>query len=163
MEQLEPHLGVLQAYCKRLTVNGTDGEELYQITLEKAYRAYGDNSAMNRAYLFRIAKNAWIDHRRTKAVHEVPLLEEHVKHHAVNDVNVREAFEVMAERLSVRQSVLLLMTEVFGFTAKETAAWFDSTKGAVKEALKRARLRCSENGVCLRQGGKGDFLLFPSG
>jgi RNA polymerase sigma factor (sigma-70 family) len=134
-------LGVLEAYCKRLTGNGTDGEDLYQITLEKAYRVYSEKSAMNRAYLFRIAKNAWIDRHRTKNVHEVPLLDEHVAHHTLNDVNVREAFEVMAECLSVRQTVLLLMIEVFGFTAKETAAQFDSTEGAVKEALKRARLR----------------------
>lgn len=142
VEQLEPHLSVLKAYCRRLAGNGPDGEDLYQTTLEKAYRAYGGmKPGMSRAYLFRIAKNAWIDRYRTKTVREVPLLDEYAAQGTGDDGEVREAFEVMAERLSVRQSVLLLMIEVFGFTAKETAVRLGSTEGAVKDALKRARLR----------------------
>ncbi len=144
-EQLRPHMAVLAAYCQRLAGNGADGEDLYQITLEKAYRSFGEKSGMNRAYLFRIAKNAWIDRYRKRNVQEVPLWGEYAAHPAENDMKVREAFEVMAERLTVRQSVLLLMIDVFGFTAKETAARFGSTEGAVKEALKRARLRLARS------------------
>jgi RNA polymerase sigma-70 factor (ECF subfamily) len=147
VEQLEPHLGELKAYCNRLAGNVADGDDLYQTALEKAYRACNEKSAMSRAYLFRIAKNAWIDRHRAKAkaVREMPLLEGQTAHYTVNDANVREAFEVMAERLSVRQCILLLMVDVFGFTAKETAAQFGSTEGAVKEALKRARLRLARH------------------
>jgi RNA polymerase sigma-70 factor (ECF subfamily) len=140
-------LGALKAYCQRLAGHVADGEDLYQTALEKAYRASNGKSAMGRAYLFRIAKNAWIDRHRAKAktVREMPLLDEHTAHYTVNDANVREAFVVMAERLSVRQCILLLMVDVFGFTAKETAAQFGSTEGAVKEALKRARLRLARH------------------
>jgi len=120
-----------------------DGEDLFQTTLEKVYRSYHDQSNLNRAYFFRVAKNTWIDGFRKKTVHQLPLLDEHIANHNDNHLNIREAFEVMAQHLSVRQSVLLLMIDIFGFTARETASQIGSTEGAVKEALKRARLRLS--------------------
>jgi len=120
-----------------------DCEDLFQTTLEKAYRSFNDKSILNRAYLFRVAKNTWIDGLRKKTVYQLPLMDEHIADNNDNHLNIREAFEVMAKRLSVRQSVLLLMIDIFGFTAKETASQIGSTEGAVKEALKRARLRLS--------------------
>lgn len=91
--------------------------------------------------MFKIAKNTWIDGFRKKRVQPFPLEEEYFEPVQTNALDIREAFELMAERLSVRQAVLLLMLEVFGFTAKETADHLGSTEGAVKEALKRTRLR----------------------
>lgn len=96
---------------------------------------------MNKAYFFRIAKHAWIDALRKKTVRPMPLTEEPIADPHEGDLNIRAAFEVMAERLSVRQSVLILMIDIFGFTARETASRIGSTEGAVKEALKRARQR----------------------
>lgn len=138
---IEPHLSALHAYCISLTGNRQDGEDLYQTTLEKAYRSFTDQSVMKRAYLFRIAKNAWIDGIRKKSVPQTPLIDEQLADTDHPNLHLREAFEVMAEHLTVRQCVLLLLVDIFGFTAKETASYIDSTEGAVKEALKRARLR----------------------
>src|SRR5690606_20158311 len=129
----EPHLSSLQAYCCKLSGNRFDGEDLYQSTLEKAFRSFNNQSVLKKAYLFRIAKNTWIDGLRKKNVDQVPLKDEHIRHPYDGNMNIREAFEEMANVLTVRQSVLLLMMDVFGFTAKETASHLGSTEGAIKE------------------------------
>ncbi|MDP5276452.1 RNA polymerase sigma factor [Chengkuizengella axinellae] len=136
------HVSALRVYCNKLTASKEDGEDLYQTTLEKAYRSFHEEIELNRAYLFRIAKNTWIDGFRKKTVQQMPLIDEYPSNH-IHPLNIREAFEILADHLSVRQTVLLLMIDIFGFTAKETAAHIDSTEGAVKEAIKRTRLRLS--------------------
>ena len=145
IEQIEHCLPALQSYCRRLAGNNADGEDLYQITLEKAYHSYKDNSGISKALLYRIAKNATIDSYRKKRIEQTELIEDTLLSCNENELLVREAFEVIAERLSVRQSVLLLMIDVFGFSAKETARLIRSTEGAVKEALKRARRLLAQN------------------
>lgn len=153
---IEPHLSALRAYCNRLANSLDDGEDLFQSTLEKALRAYTDVSTWNKPLLFRIAKNTWIDSIRKKSVPEQPLIEEHMNSkYTSTDLDIREVFEVMAERLSTRQAVLLLMIDVFRFTAKETAIHLGSTEGAIKEALKRTRqrlTRMASEGRPRRQG-----------
>lgn len=142
---IQPHIPALQAYCAKLTSSRMDAEDLMQITLEKAYRSYTEGMILKKAYLLRIAKNTWIDSLRKKSSSELLLAVSDLDSQAaVSDFHLREAFEVMAARLSIRQTVLLLMMDVFGFTAKETAIHIGSTEGAVKEALKRTRTRLAK-------------------
>ncbi|MEC0372946.1 sigma-70 family RNA polymerase sigma factor [Paenibacillus chibensis] len=142
---MQPHMHSLLTCCIHLTGKKTDGEDLLQTTLEKAYRSYSDGMILQQAYLKRIAKNTWIDVLRRKSSSEQLLEEAQVDNlPASSDFHLREAFEVMAARLSIRQTVLLLMIDVFGFTAKETAIRLGSTEGAVKEALKRTRQRLAK-------------------
>lgn len=154
---IEPHMSALLAYCTQLAGSKADGEDLMQTTLEKAYRSYTEGMMLKRAYLLRIAKNTWIDSLRKKSASEHLLAEEQLDNlPAVSDYHLREAFEVMASRLSIRQAVLLLMIDVFGFTAKETAMHIGSTEGAVKEALKRVRIRLSKQASGAAESG-GSF------
>jgi RNA polymerase sigma-70 factor (ECF subfamily) len=116
-----------------------------QTTLEKAYRSYTEGMTIKKAYLLRIAKNAWIDGLRKKSSSEQYLEDMQMDNlQAETDFHLRESFELLASRLSIRQSVLLLMIDVFGFSAKKTALHIGSTEGAVKEALKRTRLRLAK-------------------
>ncbi|WP_274654719.1 RNA polymerase sigma factor [Paenibacillus humicola] len=147
-EQLvQPHLPALRGYCTQLARNAADGDDLLQATLEKAYRAFRDLTIpLSKAYLFRIAQNAWIDGSRKRTIRAQPLAGDDPPDSRTSGIDIRDAFEVLAERLSVRQAVLLLMVDIFGFTAGEAARRTGSTEGAVKEALKRARLRLSRPG-----------------
>lgn len=138
---IKPHMSNLQSFCYKLAGNRADGEDLYQITLEKAFRNYPNSMKLKKSFLFRIAKNAWIDDYRKRRVEQTLLLDDYADPAYRYDFDIRVAFEMMAERLSARQSVLLLLIDIFGFTAKETAAYIGSTEGAVKEAIKRVRLR----------------------
>src|SRR5680860_561864 len=61
-------------YALHLTRNQADADDLYQDTFLKAYKAYDrlDRTANFRAWLYRIATNTFLSHRR-KAVRERPL------------------------------------------------------------------------------------------
>jgi len=58
-----------------------------------------------------------------------------------NRIDVREALELLSDRLEPNQVVLILLIDVFDFTAKETGKLFGKTEGAIKAALNRARMR----------------------
>jgi catechol 2,3-dioxygenase-like lactoylglutathione lyase family enzyme len=58
-----------------------------------------------------------------------------------DSIEVREALELLADQLPVRQAVVFLLIDVFHFTAKETAVRIYATEGAVQAALHRARER----------------------
>jgi RNA polymerase sigma-70 factor (ECF subfamily) len=58
-------------YCRRLTGNPWDADDLVQETLMRGFSILGlgqDEIKNPRAYLLRIASNAWIDWQRRKAV-----------------------------------------------------------------------------------------------
>jgi len=61
----------------------------------------------------------------------------------ISDVSLstRELLEMLAERLPSRLAVILLLMDVFDFTAKETADLIGMRDGAVQVALGRARRR----------------------
>jgi len=112
---------------------------------------------LSKAYLRRIADTAWIDQHRKSgpiAVTGADLQSEYGA--ADGQLDVREALEHMADRLNARQMTLIVLVDLFRFTAKEAAELIRSTEGAVKEGLKRARLR-------LRQPDKPRVPAAPRG
>lgn len=136
-----------------------DADDLLQITLMKACRsATLETAPVKIAFLMRIAKHAWIDECRRKAPIQVPLAEDRfAAGYYPAEFNVREAFETMADRLSARQMVLILLVDVFGFTMNETAIRIGSTEGAIKEATKRARLRLRRLTNTVESGDKRNW------
>ncbi|GMK41233.1 hypothetical protein PCCS19_42890 [Paenibacillus sp. CCS19] len=100
---------------------------------------------LNRSFLFRIAKNAWIDrYRRERKRHGDSSFDEaHLKvvPFTVDSGLARELLEQLAESLNPRQMVLVILIDAFAFTAAESAELLRMTEGAVKEGLKRARRR----------------------
>ncbi|PWW08689.1 RNA polymerase sigma-70 factor (ECF subfamily) [Paenibacillus cellulosilyticus] len=100
---------------------------------------------ISRSFLFRIAKNAWIDRYRTerKRQGDTAFDEEHLPTvpFSVDGILARELLEQLAESLNPRQIVLVILIDAFSFSASESAALLRMTEGAVKEGLKRARRR----------------------
>jgi len=138
---IEPLRPDLWRYCLRLTGSAWDAEDLLQETLMKAYaRLTWWEPVEARPYLFRIASNAWIDGLRKRRATPVELDE---AHRATPDqpdpAETWAAMEHLVGSLPTRQRVVFLLTEVFDFTACETAAMLNMTVGAVKAALHRAR------------------------
>ena len=69
LDQLQPLRPQLHAYCRRLTRDLWDAEDLVQESLLKAFGLLGriDSPIRNpRAYLLRIATNLWIDTLRRR-------------------------------------------------------------------------------------------------
>jgi RNA polymerase sigma factor (sigma-70 family) len=147
-----PHRPDLWRYCLRLTGSPWDAEDLVQETLARAFARMGHywQPLEARPYLFRIATNAWIDARR-RARLEVDELDDNVA--APTDADpaaTLAAMEALVALLPARQRVVLLLTQVFHFTAAEVAAMTGSTEGAVKAALHRARTTLA--GAAAREG-----------
>lgn len=118
-----------------------------QEVLAKVYRwqQHKPDRTISVAFLRRVAKNAWTDHcrkQRNSGSNEVFDEELHLFSPAAGDeMMVREALEQLADRLNPRQMVLILVMDVFQFSASETAELLKTTVGAIKEGLKRARHR----------------------
>jgi RNA polymerase sigma factor (sigma-70 family) len=145
--RVEPYLADLKYHCAKLTNNKWDAEDLMQEVLAKVYRSLQQtpDRELSKAYVRRIASHAWIDHCRSRkaklseTTFDEMLHQPNVAH--VREMSIREMFEQLADRLNVRQMVLILLVDIFQFTAPETAQLLHSTQGAVKEGLKRARQR----------------------
>jgi RNA polymerase sigma factor (sigma-70 family) len=139
----------LWKYCLYLTRSPWDAEDLVQDTIVKAFAHMSHlYQVVNiRAYLFRMASNLWIDWcRRARLEFEddvllnmIPAPEE------VDRVDVISSIEDLVRLLPPRQRVVLLLMDVFGFSAKETAEMLSVTEGAVKSTLNRARKTLSTN------------------
>lgn len=145
--KLEPYLPGLKVYCRSLAGNEWDSEDLVQVVLMKAMQALGRSPqrSISRSFLFRIAKNAWIDHYRAerKRLNDTTFDEDfHLPvPFTMNEWLARELLEQVAESLNSRQIVLIILIDAFAFSAAETALLLHMTEGAVKEGLKRARRR----------------------
>ncbi|OZB98291.1 RNA polymerase sigma factor [Paenibacillus sp. XY044] len=136
----------LRRYCLAKAGSAWDADDLLQESLLKAYRWHirFPNREMTKPFLFRIAANAWIDICRSRKWQpQVGQLEEHLigSYDEWSGWDVREALELLSDRLEPKQVVLILLIDVFHFTAKETGQLFGQTEGSVKAALKRARTR----------------------
>lgn len=145
--KLEPYMPGLKIYCRSLTGNDWDADDLVQDVWAKILLALERNPErpISRSFLFRIAKNAWIDRYRAERKRDgyttfdetylstVPF--------TVDGSLARELLEQLADSLNPRQMVLVILIDAFAFSAAESAALLDMTEGAVKEGLKRARRR----------------------
>jgi RNA polymerase sigma factor (sigma-70 family) len=64
------YLEDIAAFARRLTGNAADADDLVQATFERAFEAWRKlrDPAACRAWLFRIARNLFLDSRRASAV-----------------------------------------------------------------------------------------------
>jgi RNA polymerase sigma factor (sigma-70 family) len=136
----------LKRYCLAKAGSAWDADDLLQETLVKAYRWHVrfPEREMTKPFLFRIAANSWVDICRSRKLQpQTGQLEEERfgSYEEWNRWDVREALELLSDRLEPRQVVLILLIDVFAFTSKEAGNLFGQTEGSVKAALHRARMR----------------------
>ncbi|CAM3911271.1 RNA polymerase sigma factor [Cohnella lubricantis] len=136
----------LRRYCLAKAGSSWDADDLLQESLIKAYRWHTrfPNREITKPFLFRIAANAWVDICRSRKLQpQVGQLEASLNgsYEEWSGWDVREALELLSDRLEPKQVVLILLIDVFHFTAKETGVLFGQSEGSVKAALKRARTR----------------------
>ncbi|KOR82245.1 RNA polymerase subunit sigma-24 [Paenibacillus solani] len=134
----------LHVYCMRISGNPWETEDLLQDVMMKVMRAVETDPErqLSNAYLYRIASNAWKD-RMKKDRPGMRVSEDFLGDRAAEDegLSTRELVEDLANRLSPRAMVILLLMDVFDFTARETAGFLSMTEGTVQVSLGRARIR----------------------
>jgi RNA polymerase sigma-70 factor (ECF subfamily) len=153
VDALVPVRPALHAYCRRLSGNLWDAEDLVQDTLVRAFAPWGVTYPAirdARAYLLRIATNVWIDtlRRRETESRGRPLLAD-VEPTTGGDPaaasDVRDAGARLLQRLAPQERAAVLLKEVFDMTLDEIATLLATTTGAVKAALHRGRGRLRED------------------
>ncbi len=147
----------LQRYCLSLTASVWDAEDLAQHTWVKALKTLlGPGHRNAEAYLLRIVKHTWIDQcRRNRLQKQKMLLQEQQKVTETDGdpFGTEQAFEVLARRLTPLQRVVFLLRDIFGYSNEETSQWLQTTEGAVKSLLHRAR-QALEAARCEQQAGE---------
>jgi RNA polymerase sigma-70 factor (ECF subfamily) len=163
-ELTAPHVRELHVHCYRMLGSLTDADDVLQEVLVAAWRGLGGfaGRASLRTWLYRIATtrclNAIRDGRRRPPPAPVPPFEP-PEPSARGDVTwlqpypdsrlpepaaeareaVELAFVVALQRLPPRQTAVLVLADVLGFSPAEVAGMLATTPAAVKGALQRAR------------------------
>ena len=147
----EPYRRELIAYCYRLTGTLTEAEDMVQEAFLRAFRALDsfEGRASLRAWLYRIAHNLCLNHVQRRPpvwqsledVGETGLRDQLPDAEAAGQEreNVRLGFVALVQNLPPRQRAALVLRDVLGWSAEETARILETTVPAVKNALARAR------------------------
>ncbi|NOU98081.1 sigma-70 family RNA polymerase sigma factor [Paenibacillus sp. LMG 31456] len=137
---------ILYQYSMRITGNRWDADDLTQDAWFKVVEAVRNNPErpITRAFLYRVARNAWIDVQRKQKIRTVPFDRSYEAAAPDPLLSSRELLEQLAERLSPKMAVILLLMDVFDFTAKETAEFVRMKEATVQVTLGRARLRLKQ-------------------
>ena len=142
----------LYRYCRRMTSNIWDAEDLLQDTLLRGFGAMGRGDGTSkatqvkgpRAYLFRIATNLRIDQMRRRQPIASRLSSSDDPSTGERSIETLEAASVLLSRVAPQERAALVLKEVFDFTLGQIAEILSTTVGAVKSALHRGRGRLEE-------------------
>jgi RNA polymerase sigma-70 factor (ECF subfamily) len=159
----ERHRRELHVHCYRMLASFEEAEDAVQETYLRAWRGRDgfDRGSLFRAWLYRIATNVCLDMlrrsaRRVPAVHsfaEVPwlqpypdgLLDEVAPSDdrpdavVVDRETIELAFLAAMQLLPPRQRAALIVRDVLGWSASETAGLLETSVAAANSALQRAR------------------------
>ncbi|WP_068618896.1 RNA polymerase sigma factor [Paenibacillus tuaregi] len=145
---VRPNLSELRStllrYCLALTGSKWDAEDLVQDVCLKVLPMIQNtpDKEFAQAYMFKAARNRWIDHvRRHKVLSRKledfrpdPVLQEEVDQSEIAEAVVR-----VLSCLSPLQRCVFLLRDVLGYSSPEVALKLNMTEGAVKSVLYRAR------------------------
>jgi RNA polymerase sigma-70 factor, ECF subfamily len=156
---LDAHRADLHAQCYRMLGSRSDAEDALQDALVRAWRALPrfDGRSAFRTWLYRIATNASLDLMDRRQPQVVPIdgpqADPQDGQVAVEirdtrpgpDVcyeqreSVELAFEAAQRLLPPSQRAVLILREILGYSAAETADMLDTSVASVNSALQRAR------------------------
>ncbi len=142
VSQLRPRL---HRYCSRMTGSITDGEDVVQDALFRAYRSLDtfDDSRPLTPWLFRIAHNQCIDFLRSRGVREeaeaAAAEPDFIESREPSGAAVGPAIEHLVLNLPPKERACVLLKDVFEYSLEEIAELVDTTVGGVKAALNRGR------------------------
>jgi RNA polymerase sigma-70 factor (ECF subfamily) len=154
-ELVDPYRRALEVHCYRMLGSLHDAEDAAQETLLKVWRSLArfEGRASVQTWLYRIATNTCLDEldrRPRRAEIAVDPYPDARLDDAVSPIadpaaryaqreGIELAFLTSIQRLPGRQRVVLILRDVLGWSAAETAELLESSVSAVHSALQRAR------------------------
>jgi len=172
-----PHRRALHVHCYRMLGSFEEAEDAVQEALLRAWRGRDtfEGGAGFRAWLYRIATNAcldairrsrrrvpslssfvelpWLQPYPDRLLDEVAPADEEPDAVVVARETIELAFVAVIQLLPPRQRAVLLLRDVLGWSAGETAAELDLTVAAANSALQRARATLRQRGAAGAEGG----------
>jgi RNA polymerase sigma-70 factor (ECF subfamily) len=162
---VERHRRELQVHCYRMLGSLDEAEDLTQETFLRAWRkrASFQGRSSFRAWLYRIATNAcldalekrprkpkggevlWLEPYPDELLQAVPAEGEEPDALVVARETIELAFLVAVQHLPPRPRAVLILRDVLGWSAKETAALLETSVPAANSALQRARAALQEH------------------
>ena len=145
-ELFERHGRPVRAYLRALTGSVDLAEDLAQDVFLRVVRGAERYQAQDRerAWLFRIARNTLIDHRRRSAVRPMTVGRPVESARGATQTLRLDLSQALA-RLPDSEREALLMAEIGGLSYAEIAALLGITLPAVRSALYRARMALRAN------------------
>jgi RNA polymerase sigma-70 factor (ECF subfamily) len=154
----ERHRRELHVHCYRMLGSFDEAEDLVQETLLRAWRRREtlERDDWFRAWLYRIATNACLDHIKAKgrrvatleSYRDVPWLQPYPDRLLDEEVIARETIELtflaVIQLLPPRQRAVLVMRDVLEWAAEQVAEVLEISVAAVNSALQRARATVRE-------------------
>ena len=159
----EPHRHELQVHCYRMLASFDDAQDLVQETFLRAWRKRASYAGLSsfRAWLYGIATNACLDaiarRARTLAAapqFEVTWLEPYPDalldatpgpdEELISKETVELAYLVAIQHMTPQSRAVLILRDVVGLPAKETADHLGISVAGVNSALQRARAVLAE-------------------
>ena len=148
---VEPYRRALEVHCYRMLGSIHDAEDIVQETFLRAWSSldrFERRSSMH-TWLYRIATNACLDELERRPRRPEPVVDPYPDVRVPADEGPgarylqREGMEVALltaiQRLPGRQRAVLILRDLLGWSADETASLLETTSAAVNSALQRAR------------------------
>jgi RNA polymerase sigma-70 factor (ECF subfamily) len=168
---VEPYRRALEVHCYRLLGSVHDAEDVVQETFLRAWSAlerFEGRSSVN-TWLYRIATNACLDELDRRPRRPQPVVDPYPDLRVPADEGPgarylqREGMEIAfltaIQRLPGRQRAVLILRDLLGWSADETADLLETTSTAVNSALQRARATIDAEKRAVTPGaGQRDLL-----
>jgi RNA polymerase sigma-70 factor (TIGR02960 family) len=149
---IEPHRRPLHLHCYRMLGSLHDADDALQETMLRAWKGSDryEPRAQLTTWLHTIATNVCltaIERRRarpaelTEDIEHLQPYPDRLLEDLVNRETVELAFIIATQLLPAKQRAVLILRDVLGWSAKETAEALDDSVAAVTSALQRARAR----------------------
>ena len=159
-DRIEPHRRELHVHCYRLLGSFEEAEDLVQEAFLRAWRRREtyEGRASVRSWLYRIATNAcldaldkrprqpsangevaWLQPYPDELLEQLPDRREGPEDVALARETVELAFIAAIQHLAPLPRAVLVLRDVLGCSAKETARLLETTEASVNSALQRAR------------------------
>jgi RNA polymerase sigma-70 factor (ECF subfamily) len=164
--RVEPHRRELHVHCYRLLGSFDEAEDLVQEAFLRAWRGRGtyEGRASVRAWLYRIATNAcldaldkrprqpstngevgWLQPYPDNLLEQLPDRREGPEDIALAKETLELAFLTAVQHIAPLPRAVLVLRDVLGCSAKETAHLLETTVPSVNSALQRARSALREH------------------
>lgn len=144
------YLDEVAAFARRLTSNVADADDLVQITFERAFGAWSTlrERGACRTWLFRIARNAYLNLCRTETARPALRLVDVDERDDLPTISAETVERLDADELeralttlTADQREALLLSDLWGFTYVEIAEIAGIPVGTVRSRIARARSR----------------------